>query len=439
MDAETPTRSVKINCAPRKMACPWCGTLGRRKRRRSRLVRSLSFKEVLWLDVRYAEYVAKCDCCVSFHSCPEGVDPKAKYDHKVRQAVIDRILDDKLNLSAVQASMQRDFLLKLSSGYIYATLQYAISQFDGNEFRQRVLAEFSGTLCVDEIHLGRRVVLIASDPVSDNPVACALISRNDAAHMERFLKNLKNHGFEPQTVITDRSKLYPAVIDTVWPDAQHQLCVFHVIADVNKLVLDAVRETRRSLAPKQTKKRKRGRPKKNARSQSRKRQDKKRRSDMLFRNRYLIVRKRCNLNASEKTTLEELLAFSPQLKTLRAFTNDLHALFSLRRTEQKAWEIWGRMRRNHTYLKIPALKRALEILSKATMTKLLYYLKASPEERSKVRTNNHVERCNRKLRYLEKVRYKWRRSKTIVRHILLQFQLWMKNKAIANSNQLQPG
>jgi transposase-like protein len=437
MDAQTPTRTVKIKCAPRKAPCPKCRTRGRRNRIRYRNVRSLSFKEILWLEIEYGEYTAKCDCCVSFHSCPEGVDPKAKYDHKVRQAVIDRILQDKLNLSAVQASMQREFLLELSTGYVYAALDYAISHFNGNEFREQVLAEFSGTLCVDEIHLGRRVVLIASDPISDNPIACALVSRNDADHMERFLRNLKNHGFSPKTVITDRSPLYPTTIQTVWPEAQHQLCVFHVIADVNKLVLDAVRETRRGLAPKRAKKGKRGRPKKSQQSRARKRQEKKRRADLLFRNRYLIVRKQCSLSDSERTTLDELLSFSGALKTLRAFTKDLHALFSLRRTEQTAWSIWRRMRRNRTYLKIPALKRALGILTKQTMTKLLYYLQEPYPRRSKVRTNNHVERCNRKIRYLEKVRYKWRRSKTIVRHMLLQFQHWIETKQIADPNQLQ--
>ena len=36
----------------------------------------------------------------------------------------------------------------------------------------------------------------------------------------------------------------------------------------------------------------------------------------------------------------------------------------------------------------------------------------------------------RKLRYLEKVRYKWRRSRTIIRHVLLQFQNWLTTKQI---------
>jgi len=127
----------------------------------------------------------------------------------VRQAVIDRILVDKLNATTVQQAMERDFLLKLSTGFIYDCLEYAIRKFDGADFRAQVLSEFSGTLCVDEIHLGHRVVLLASDPISDNPIAVALVSSNDAAHMLRFLRNLKNHGFSPETAITDRSPLYP--------------------------------------------------------------------------------------------------------------------------------------------------------------------------------------------------------------------------------------
>ena len=155
--------------------------------------------------MHYGEYAAKCECCKTFRSQPEDIEPKAKYDNKVRQAVIDRILEDKLNATTVQQAMQRDFLLKLSAGFIYDCLEYAIRKFDGAEFRTKVLREFSGTLCVDEIHLGHRVVLLASDPNSDNPIACALVSSNDGAHMLRFLRNLKNHGFSPNSVITDRS------------------------------------------------------------------------------------------------------------------------------------------------------------------------------------------------------------------------------------------
>jgi len=43
----------------------------------------------------------------------------------------------------------------------------------------------------------------------------------------------------------------------------------------------------------------------------------------------------------------------------------------------------------------------------------------------RVRTNNHVERTNRLIRFLEKVRYKWRRRRTLVRFVVLTLdRIW---------------
>lgn len=235
-------------------------------------------------------------------------------------------------------------------------------------------------------------------------------------------------------MISDRSHLYPSTLAVVWPEAAHQLCVFHVIAEINKSVLGAVRDCRRSLKPKRIKKG-RGRPSKRQQAKARKLQEQRRRADALFRNRHLIVQKRTKLSASGRKRLDELLALSPTLKTLRAFVDDVYALFSLRRSKAQAWRIWRRMRRTRKYLAIDALAKALEILSKANMQKLLVYLNDPWQMRTATRTNNHVERCNRKLRYLEKVRYKWRRSRTIIRHILLQFQNWLQTQ---QNNALSP-
>ena len=392
-----------------------------------RRVRSLAFQQELWREIHYGEYAAQCDCCKSFRTTPNDVEPKAKYDNQVRLAVLDRILIDKLNASMVQQAMQRDFMLKLSTGFIYDCLDYAIRKFDGAAFRAQVLRDFSGTLCVDEIHLGHRVILLASDPVADNPVACALVSSNDAAHMLRFLRNLKNHGFSPETVITDRSPLYPKTIAEVWPEAKHQLCVFHVVSEINDHVLNAVREVRRSLKPKQIKKG-RGRPSKRMRTRVQKLKEQREQADRLFRRRHLVVTKRSNIKPGDLSTLEELLRLSPTLRTLRSFVDDLHQLFAVRRRPNYALQIWRRMRRNQSYLSNEHLGKALEILSKANLIKLLAYLDQPTSIRTKIRTNNHVERCNRVIRYLEKVRYKWRRRRTIVRHILLQFGIWLKRK-----------
>jgi len=50
------------------------------------------------------------------------------------------------------------------------------------------------------------------------------------------------------------------------------------------------------------------------------------------------------------------------------------------------------------------------------------------EPSQQVRTNNHVvERTNRKLLYFEKVRYKWRRRRSIVLFLLFSLQRWWRN------------
>src|SRR5437764_1454312 len=82
--------------------------------------------------------------------------------------------------------------------------------------------------------LGQRTPLLATDPVNDFPVAFAVVGANDQDHMERFLRNLQAHGLAPRAVITDGSNLYPALLAQVWPAAEHQLCVFHVLKDINQ-------------------------------------------------------------------------------------------------------------------------------------------------------------------------------------------------------------
>ena len=182
--------------------------------------------------------------------------------------------------------------------------------------------------------------------------------------MLSFLRNLRNHGFFPKTVITDRSNLYPKTIAEVWPEAKQQLCVFHVMSEINGHVLDAVREVRRRIKPKRIKKG-RGRPSKRHQARVRKLKEQREQAGKLFRRRHLIVTKRSNISIEDKPTLEELLSLSPELGILRAFVDDLHALFQVRRTKKKAWKIWGRMRRHRSYLKNEHLRKALDVLNKA--------------------------------------------------------------------------
>ena len=80
------------------------------------------------------------------------------------------------------------------------------------------------------------------------------------------------------------------------------------------------------------------------------------------------------------------------------------------------------------YLADPDLARALAMLSPEKFDKMMAFLH-SPKSRQ-VRTNNHVERTNRRLRYFEKVRYKWRRRRTIVRFVVLALDRWRRDRRV---------
>src|SRR4051812_41332249 len=253
-----------VRSVARSHPCPGCGRPGRRKRVLYRRIRSLAYRQAAFLDVHYAEYQARCGCRKSFRSWPLDVPPKAGYDGLVRQAVLDRVLGDGLNVQRALAAMKRDFSLKLSEGFVYDCLRARVAQLDMASHRRMVSERFSGTLCVDELHLGRFTLLLATDPVADLPVAFALVRRNDQEHLRRFLKNLHSWGLAPQVVVTDGSALYPAVLAALWPAARHQLCIFHVLKDLNDLILQGVRRLARALGRRghAGRPRRRGRPSK---------------------------------------------------------------------------------------------------------------------------------------------------------------------------------
>jgi len=238
MGTEAPTTLViPIRCAPKKTPCPKWGRRGRRKRTSTRTVRTVAYKAVASLEITYGEYAARCGCRTTFRNNPEGVLTEARYDNKVRDPVPDRLLKDGMSIERALASIRRESLLDLSTGFVYGVLRAQAASLDMAAHRRRVLEHFSGTLCVDELHLGRFTLLLATDP----PVAFALVGKNDRGHMGRSLGNLKTWGLRPRVVVTDGSNLDPAVLGELWPEADHQLCVFHALEGINGLILDAVR------------------------------------------------------------------------------------------------------------------------------------------------------------------------------------------------------
>src|SRR5512135_3135803 len=102
------TVTLPVHCAPKKAPCPKCGKLGRRKRKLTpRRVRTVAYKAIAYLEITCGEYQARCDCCTTFRSTPEDVLPRALYDNKVRDLVLERILNDGMNIERTMESLHR--------------------------------------------------------------------------------------------------------------------------------------------------------------------------------------------------------------------------------------------------------------------------------------------------------------------------------------------
>src|SRR4051794_8569811 len=428
MGTEAPTPVViSRHCAPRKAPCPNCGKHGRRKRKLPpRRVRTVAYKAVVFLEITCGEYQAHCGCCTTFRTTPEDALPRALYDNKVRDLVLDRILKDGMNVEQTLESLGREFLLDLSTGFVYDVLHDHAAQLDMAAHRRKVLEHFSGTLCVDELHLGRFTLLLATDPISDLPVAFALVDKNDQPHMRRFLKNLKVWGLNPRVVVTDGSNLYPALLGELWDEAEHQLCVFHVIQDINELVLDAVRRLRNAMKRRGQAGRKKKRGRKGAKSKAaaaRRGMTVKEKAHFVFKRRYLIVKRQENLTESERDDLRRMREYLPELATLRRFADRIYWLFDTPKDFHQASCRRAAIVRDAAFLAVPELVKAMEQFSGEKFPKLVAYLKNPISQR--VRTNNHVERTNRTMRFWEKVRYKWRRRRTLVRFVVLKLDdIW---------------
>ncbi len=67
----------------------------------------------------------------------------------------------------------------------------------------------------------------------------------------RFRAALTGRGLTLRGVTTDGSDLYPRPISEVFGAVEHQVCRFHILAELNKAVLRAIARVRKHLAAQQ--------------------------------------------------------------------------------------------------------------------------------------------------------------------------------------------
>jgi hypothetical protein len=292
------------------------------------------------------------------------------------------------------------------------------------DFLDWALADFSGYVAADELYDGPFCILSAVDNRRYKRILYDVLDHDpDHDDIRTFLGRLKTalsaRDLTLCGVTTDGSALYPLPLREVFGEVPHQICMFHIVAEVGKAVLGAVASARKGLAAKQPKLR-RGRPSTPAAKQAartKKRLETQRAA--LFSSRYLFVQR--HLNKTERKALWRVSRGFPQLQALRAIMEQVYALCDRRCRTQTALDKLAKLQRH--VQRFPALGDTLKKLFAPTLEKALTFL----DDKLLPSTSNAVERGNRRYRKMQKQVYRVRTHVQICARLALD--MWREAQA----------
>ena len=281
------------------------------------------------------------------------------------------------------------------------------------DYLDDALSDFSGYIAADELYDGPYCVLSIVDNHRFKRLIYEVLDQNPTEEditkfFTRFRDALKARGLSLEGVTTDGSPLYPTPISQVFGRVPHQVCQFHVIAEINKAVLKAVAKVRRrwkATLPKFG----RGRPSAaNRKVAARKKRIEGRITD-LFDHRHLFVQH--HLTLAERRTLHRITRGQPQLRTLRQIVDEAYRLFDRRCRSDTALAKLAKLRQRVRRFK--AIGQTLKKLFSPTLEKALTFL----DDSLLPATSNAVERGNRRHRKMQKTIYRVRSGQNIRQRI----------------------
>jgi phage tail protein X len=284
------------------------------------------------------------------------------------------------------------------------------------DFLEWALTDFSGYVAADELYDGPFCILSAVDNRCYKRLLYDVLD-HDPTHddIRAFLRRLKTaltaRALPLCGVTTDGSALYPEPLREVFGDVPHQICTFHLVAEVSKAVLGAVASARKGLAATQPKL-PRGRPSTQAaKAAARTKKRLAGQGAALFTHRYLFVQR--HLNKTERKTLWRVSRGLPQLQALRAIMEQVYALFDRRCRTQTALDKLATLRRR--VQRFAALGDTLKKLFAPTLDKALTFL----DDKLLPLTSNAVERGNRRYRQRQNQVYRVRTQMQISARLAL--------------------
>jgi hypothetical protein len=280
------------------------------------------------------------------------------------------------------------------------------------------LADFSGYIAADELYDGPFCVLSIVDNRRFKRLVYEVLD-HDPKHedivcfFQRFRQAIEAQGKKLIGITTDASALYPVPIAEVFGTVAHQLCEFHMIAELSKAVLKAVCRVRKRLTacmPQLP----RGRPTQHLRRQAQRKNRIQKQVSDLFDHRHLFVQH--DLTTADRRLLARISRGQPQLRTLRHIMNEIYRLFDRRCRTETALTKLARLR--HRVRRFRNVGKTLQKLFSPNLEKALTFL----DDDLLPSTSNAVERGNRRHRKMQKSVYRVRTQANVRARIALDMQ-----------------
>jgi hypothetical protein len=216
--------------APTVRECPACGAVCKRHSAYTRAVRDISLDGPVVLNVRVGNYW--CRTCERFHKPDVPFAPKGRrYTNRaVRKATVS-VQEDRTTYTALPHRMERDFAIRPSKSTGWAWFQEYAGDIDIADYLRWACERFSGQLSVDSIEDKGSHLWFATDPLNSDLILGYL--RCDSPNGESltaFLTTLRDdYRINPALFTCDGAAAFDKVPQQVWPEAQVQLCHFHVL------------------------------------------------------------------------------------------------------------------------------------------------------------------------------------------------------------------
>jgi hypothetical protein len=142
-----------------------------------------------------------------------------------------------------------------------------------------------------------------------------------------------------------------------------------------------------------------------------------------------MVKRTVKLTKADWDNLVRMFQYLPELRLLWHFSRDLYRLLDDSKSLRVARWRYTLLCQDAKYQGVRELVEALDLLAGPKLAKAMAFVRQPAE--CQVRTNKHVERLNRRLRFAEKVRYRWRKRKWVVRWVVLLLDVYWQEAAAA--------